>query len=517
MYRKKTYNCIDHKTMNEWLREWTFKFGMNTAIIDEEIRYSYKELEFYVNKLANGLHSIGIKKEDKVIVQLPNSFEFVMSCFALFKIGAIPIIAVPGLMKKELEKIIEHVQPVAYIHPINYMGFDYLDITRNLSRRYSSISYILSEKDIMNIAKSSSELENIDFADISYDDIALILLSGGTTNIPKMIPVSHGALAYHARMAGERCKLTSETKFLAILPVEHKLTLFSPGIMGTLFAGGTVIMSRSVSYEDVFPLIEKEKVNMIALVPTLAKIWLEVLEWDDTFDISSLEYVIVGGALLDKETATRLISTVNCKLIQAYGMSEGFLSLTDPDDSKEVMCNYQGKPISPYDEIKIVDENNNEVGVGEVGQLLVRGPYRFEGYYGINNKGFFTDDNFFYTGDKVMINSEGYLKVEGRINDQINRCGEKITPSEIEKYLKSYEKINDAIVIGVADELLGERSCACIKTEHKVIQLSEIHKVFTGLGVAQYKIPDQILLLKEWPYTKVGKINKNKLKKLALV
>lgn len=453
---------INGMNISKWLKKWAKKYGMKEALQDYKSTYSYGSLYTNVTNLSYGFYEMGIRKGDKIILQLHNCSEFVITCFALMCIGAIPVLVVPGLRINDLNIIAKKINPVAYIRPDEYMGFSYIETGISLKAQNSSIKYILGTIDIdtMMLCSYPEIMENISIED---RDIGVILLSGGTTNIPKLIPITHFAFAYHALCAGKICQFNEETVYMAVMPVEHKLTLFSPGIMGTLYSGGKVIMCPNSSCEEAFPIIEEKKVNAVSLVPSVAKIWIEDLVWDDSYDLSSMRYCIIGGARLEEIDACRIMNLLKCKIIQAYGMSEGFLSLSRCDDSFNARACYQGKPMSMYDEVKVIDEQGNELSYENEGELLIRGPYMFSGYYDMDSLKYFTPDGFYYTGDLGYITSDGYIKITGRKSDQINRMGEKIMPSEIEHYLMEHEKIKEAVVVGIPDMIFGERSCAFLK------------------------------------------------------
>ncbi|WWV72019.1 2,3-dihydroxybenzoate-AMP ligase [Sporomusa ovata DSM 2662] len=276
-------------------------------------------------------------------------------------------------------------------------------------------------------------------------------------------------------------------------------------------------MCKTTSSDEAFPLIEKERVTITALVPAMVNLLLEVLEWDNSNDISSLEVLQVGGSMLDENLAKRIMPEMQCRLQQVFGMAEGLICCTAIDDPDHIIHSCQGWPISEGDEIRIVDEDGNDVVQGQYGELLVRGPYTIRGYYRApeQNRKDFTSDGFYRSGDKARITPEGNIQIGGRIKEQINRAGEKIMPAEIESYLCSHPAIRNAALIGLPDDNLGERSCAYLITDNREINLTDIHKFLHDLGVARYKMPDQIELIDCWPLTSVGKVDKTKLKAMA--
>lgn len=509
----------EHLSLGEHLRQWAKKYKDKLAIVEGDNKLTYTEFDLKVDQLSLKLISKGIKKGDRVVVQLPNTMFFVVSCFALFRIGAIPVLALPANREHELDGIFELVQPSAYIIPDSYLGFNYRSMADSLAKKNQCVeNIIVDEEALRNLSSYDINVADLNLLKPSYRDTAFLLLSGGTTGTPKLIPRTHSGYIYNAKMAAKRCRINSESVYLTVLPSAHNFTFGNPGIIGTLAAGGKVVMCKASSCDEVFPLIEKEKVTITALVPALMNLWLEVLEWDDSYDISSLEVVQVGGAMLDEKVARRIISKMPFKLQQVYGIAEGLICSTSLDDSDDIISSCQGRTLSEYDDIKIVDESGENVEKGNYGELLVRGPYTIKGYYKLpeQNDKSFTKAGYYCTGDKARITLEGNIKIAGRIKEQINRAGEKIMPSEVEACLCMHPDIKEAAVIGVPDENLGERSCAYLITEGRKLNKIEIHEFLKDIGLAQYKIPDQINYIDFWPFTNVGKINKQKLREMIL-
>ena len=506
--------------LGQQLERWTEKYSNNIALVEGDERLTYKELEIKSKEMAFGFCNLGIKKNDKVVIQLPNSINFVITCFALFKIGAVPILALPAHRERELNGIFDLSKPVAYIISESFLGFNYKDMAKELIKNHLSVKHLIIDGKCTDaISLENVKGKNIEFEEPSYNDTAVLLLSGGTTGIPKLIPRTHIHYVYNAKCCAERCKLREDSTYLAVLPVEHNFPLACPGIIGVLASGGKVVMCKTTSPDEAFPLIEKEKVTITALVPSLVSLWLEALEWDDSNDISSLEVLQVGGSVLDQNLARSIEPKMNCKLQQVFGIAEGLICCTSLDDPEEVIYTTQGKPISEYDEVLIVDEDGNDVPYGEYGELIVRGLYTIKGYYNLpsENKKAFTVDGFYCSGDKARFTKEGNIQIGGRIKEQINRAGEKVMPSEVESYLCNHRDIKEAAVVGVKDKELGEKICAYLISENTSLSLKDVNKFLGDIGVAHYKRPDEIKIIDFFPLTSVGKVDKKKLKQMAEV
>ncbi|WP_339378905.1 salicylate synthase [Xenorhabdus sp. BG5] len=504
------------KTLDQQLAGWSSIWGNKTALIYQEQRLTYHELHQSAERLASGLYHRGIRRGDNVMVQLPNRISFVVTCFALFRLGAHPVLLMPTQRAHDVHALCQIARPVAYIIPDCIHGFDYREMAREVAASCPELQHIIVDGEAEEfIPFTAIENEPLNIIGPSYGDIAVLLLSGGTTGTPKLIPRTHDAYTYDFVLSARLCAINTESVYLAVLPVAHNFTLGSPGILGTLSQGGCVLLSDTASCDEAMPLIEEHKVTHLALVPALARLWEQARDWEQS-DLSSLRCLQVGGGRLTPELAAQVMARLG-PLQQVFGTAEGLLCYTRLDDPYEVIINTQGRPLSEEDEIKLVDNNLQPVASGEVGELITRGPYTITGYYRAeqHNTVAFTTDGFYRTGDLVRIRPDGNLIVEGRIKEQINRSGEKISTLEVETLLLQHPDIDDVVVIAVPDELLGERICACLPKSVNQPDPAQMQAFLHQKGVQRHKIPDQWLFVAYWPLTAVGKINKRQLVQMA--
>ncbi len=346
-------------------------------------------------------------------------------------------------------------------------------------------------------------------------DVAVFLLSGGTTGLPKLIARTHNDYAYNARRSAEVCGIDERTVYLGVLPLGHNFALACPGIMGTLLAGGTVVVGPSPDPAKVFPLIDREGVTATAAVPAIAQRWLEYRAADATDDLSSLRLLQVGGARLADELARRVRPTLGCALQQVFGMAEGLLNYTRLDDPADVICTTQGRPMSADDEIRVVDEFGDPVPDGEPGVLLTRGPCTPRGYYRAteHNARAFTPDGWYRTGDIIRLRADGNLVVEGRDKDMINRGGEKISAEEVENFAYQVPGVSLAAAVAMPDSSLGERVCLYVVAHPGTdVTLDDVRAVMQRAGAAHFKLPERLVLVDALATTKVGKIDKKALR-----
>lgn len=514
-YERKGY--WEPMSLGDLFRGWACRYPTRTALVDGSLRIDYAALDDKIDRLAAGFLALGLAAGDRVLVQLPNSLGFVATCFALFRLGAIPVLAMPAQRASDIDALCQLAEPVAYVVPDRFLGFDYRPMARDMADRYPFLRHIVVDGE----PESHSSLRGIERAPVLLDgpghrSVAVLLLSGGTTGTPKLIPRTHADYAYAAHASAELCRLGPDSVYLAALPVAHNFALCCPGLIGTLSVGGTVVLARTPGFDEAFPLIAREKVTITALVPALVALWVQAREWDDA-DLSSLTLLQVGGARLDPDLAARVTPALGCRLQQVFGMAEGLLCYTRLDDPENVVLTTQGRPLCPDDEIRIVDADGIDVAPGESGELLTRGPYTIRGYYraDAHNARVFTPDGFYRSGDLVRCTAQGNLVVEGRIKDQINRGGEKIAAAEIEQHLRDHPAVQDVAVVAVPDSHLGERTCAFLIAPMDVPDLASLHDFLRGHGLPRHKMPDQVELARSWPLTAIGKIDKRQLVLLA--
>ncbi|MEV4222974.1 AMP-binding protein [Nonomuraea sp. NPDC049725] len=474
------------QTFGDWLRELAKEHGDREAVD----RLTYAALDARADRLAAGLHGLGLRRGDRVVVQLPNEPVYFEVIFALFRLGALPVFALPAHRLNEITHLVTHSGAAAYV------------TTRALEVP-APVPRVLH-------ADALPYEDPIDLDGPRPEDVAFLQLSGGSTGLPKLIPRTHDDYLYSVRASAEICELSPSTVYLCALPVAHNFPMSSPGVLGVMHAGGRVVLAPQPSAEVAFGLIERERVTMTAVVPPLALLWLDAARRTGR-DLSSLEVLQVGGAKLAAETARRVRPELGCRLQQVFGMAEGLVNYTRSDDPDEIVETTQGRPISPDDEILVVDDDDRPVPPGEVGHLLTRGPYTIRRYYGDSDPGAFTADGFYRTGDLVRVTPTGHLVVEGRAKEVINRGGEKVSPEEVESHLLAHPRIRDAAVVAVADPYLGERSHAFVLNREPVT-VAEVRAFLRERGLAAYKIPDRIEFAGEFPVTGVGKTSKKDLR-----
>ena len=516
LYREKGY--WQDKPLTSLLDEQLDHNRNGIALADGKRSISYQQLAKYSDNLAANFAQRGLKKYDTALIQLPNCIEFYISYFALLKLGVAPVCALFNHQKTELQSYCEILQPTLIIASSMHDLFNDQYFSDELFNRFNCVNTLIIDHN-----KGNSELKQAYLTDQAFEaptldpeDVAFFQLSGGSTGTPKLIPSTHNDYLYSVVASAEICQLNGETRYLCALPAPHNFPLSSPGALGIFYAGGSVVLASDPSPTTCFPLIEHYQITHTALVPPALQLWLGHAAQSGA-DLSSLQLIQVGGAKLSATVAEQVEPLLGCALQQVFGMAEGLVNYTRLDDDTWSVINTQGKPISPDDEIKIVDEHNNAVPFGTVGRLLTRGPYTFRGYYKspVHNADAFDEDGFYSSGDLVQQLPSGHIIVEGRDKDQINRGGEKIAAEEVENLLLGHDDITQAAIVSMPDSTLGEKSCAFIIVNDaapKKLTALLLRKYLRHLGIADFKVPDKFKFVTSLPLTAVGKVDKKALR-----
>lgn len=496
------------ETFGAFLADRASRFATRVAVVAGEERRTYAELDERATQLGEGFADLGIAPGDRVIVQLPNVIEYVEVLFGLWRAGALPVFALPAHRRTELVAFAETAEAVAIVTVQRHAGFDHGTLARSVAETVESVRHVLLPADLDALRGPSHRV----LWEPRASSVAFLQLSGGTTGTPKLIPRTHDDYLYSVRESAAICGLSTDTVYLCALPAAHNFPMSSPGILGVLHVGGTVVFAPSPDPATCFALIARERVTVTSLVPPLALAWLDARRPEH--DLSSLELLQVGGAKLTPEVARRVRPVLGCALQQVFGMAEGLVNYTRLDDPEDVVLATQGCPISELDELRVVGEDGEDVAPGELGHLLTRGPYTIRGYYADADPASFTPDGFYRTGDVVRRLASGHLVVEGRAKDQINRGGEKIAPDEVEDHLLAHPGVHDAAVVGVPDDRFGERSCAVIVPRGgcEPPTGAEVRRFLRERGVAAFKVPDRVEVVEAFPQTGVGKVSRRDLR-----
>lgn len=507
------------------------------ALVDGAVRFSYHELAARADGAALRLRGLGLRPDDRVLVQLPNGWEFIVLTLACLRLGVIPVLALTPHRHHEMSYLAEHAEARAIAVPARFRGFDHRGMAHDIARAVPTVQRVLvsaGEPDIGAVGATADRAAAVDvdlralcrpaddvpaartLLDAAAPDsraVALMVLSGGTTGLPKLIARTHDDYGCHARRTAEISQFGRDTVYLAVLPMAHSMSLGM--LLATLRSGGRVIVASSPAPVTALGLVERERVTATAVVPAIAQSWLNHQEADPRHDLRSVRLLLVGGARLPDRVAERMVPTLTRNLQQGYGMAEGLVCLTRIGDPDDVTTRSQGRPICADDEIILVDEDGRRVPPGEPGVLLTRGPCTPRGYYRAaeHNACAFVGDGWLWTGDIVRIRDDGNVVVEGRDKDMINRGGEKVSAEEVENLAYQVDGVGFAAAVAMPDPDLGELVCLyVVPRDGARVTLADVRSVMESAGVARFKWPERLELVGALPRTNIGKIDKKALR-----
>ncbi|PWU52123.1 2,3-dihydroxybenzoate-AMP ligase [Micromonospora globispora] len=497
------------------------------SLVDGDVRLTFRELLARADGAADRMRALRIRPDDRIVLQLPNRWEHVLVTVACLRLGAIPVWALPQHRHHELTGVVAHAEARAIVVPDRYRGFDHQAMAHEIVAAVPSAEHVLvagadlrpGSVDLHALCAPAEHPDEVaaalDAAAPGGEAVATLLLSGGTTGLPKLIARTGNDLAYMMKRAAEVCGFGPDTRYLAVLPLGHGFPNTGPGVLGTLLVGGRVVIAASPAPEVAFAAIEREGVTATSAVPAIVQRWLEHRDQVPDADLSSLRLLQVGAARLPGAVAGQIGPKLGCTLQQVFGMGEGLLCLTRLDDPAEVVQHTQGRPISPDDEILVVDADGEPVPPGEPGVLLTRGPYTPRGYYRAPelNARAFVGDGWYCTGDVVRQTADGSLVVVGREKDVINRGGEKITAEEVETFAGKVDGVSQAAAVAMPDAQLGEAVCLfVVPATGRQVDLADVREVLLDAGLARFKLPERLVTIDAMPMTGVGKVDKKALR-----
>ena len=523
-YRRAGY--WEDRTLGSLLWEVADERPDDVAVVDGDVRLTYAELVARADAAAVRLRETGLDADDRVLVQLPNGWEFLVFTLGCFRAGVIPVMALPAHRRYELRHLAALSESRAIAVPDVLRDFDHQQLAHDLADELPDLEIVLVlgtstgrshslDALIAPPSDASAARRQADEWEPDPDAPACFLISGGTTGLPKLITRTHNDYVCNIRATSATAELTADDVYLGTLPASHNFPLACPGALGMLLIGGRVVMLPSPEPVRAFAAIEREGVTLSAAVPAVVQRWIEQQEEAGGDQLRTLRLLQVGGSRLPDEFARRITPVLGCTLQQVFGMAEGLINTTRIDDPDEVICTTQGRPVHPADEVRVIDPLGTDAPDGTPGALYTRGPYTPRGYYNApeHNSRSFLPGGWYGSGDIVVRVDGGNLVVHGRDKDMINRGGEKISAEEIESLIYSMPGIEMVAAVAMPDPGLGERLCVYVVAKPgSSPNLQAIRDHLDRTGVARFKLPDRLELVAELPMTKVGKLDKKALR-----
>jgi len=512
-------------TLGDLLDKAADIFPDKEAFCDGRTRLTFAHAREMTNRLALALLNIGIAPQDRVLIQLPNWNEFVLAYFAVQKIGGIVVMALDRHRQYELGHLAALTGATAWIVAERYKKTDYLPIVQEVVREHPGLkSVVLARSEGQGAFLSMERLmegATLDSADLRKlremrpDPMAVAHMgpTGGTTGLPKVVPRTHNSLICGAEYVSYAWDIDSRDVCLLAGPIGHDLT-FTKGLLCSLFTLGKTVLLDSMDMKGVCETIAREKVTAIPWVPTLAKRLIDFAGLKD-YDLSSLKGMYCGGGVSLPEVVEGVIEKLHCTFYNSYGGTEGQSTITRSYESLETVLHTVGKPTCPHDTYRVVSPEGKELPLSTSGELIVKGPGVFTGYYKApeENAKVFTEEGFFRTGDLARIDEKGNVTLTGRIKEMINRGGESISAKEIETLIIGHPDVDNVAVIPMPDPQLGERVCAYVQCRPETeLTFEAIIAYLKQQKASVLHLPERIEFIAALPFTKVEKVDK-----LALV
>ena len=518
----------EDRILGRVLRETAATEPERTAVVDARGRYSYGELAARVDEVALGLLDLGVRRSDVVSVQLPNWFEFIVAAFALERIGAVINPIAPIFRQNELRTMFRLARPVAVIVPAEFRGFDHASMLVELAPVSPTVRTVivvdgvqgqgdLSWDELVGRGRSSSiDRRALDLLTPAPNDVYEIIFTSGTTGEPKGVMHTHNTLWAANRAMIEVQSYTQDDVFHMASTFAHQTGLL---FGARLFAqnGATGVFQDMWDAASFLDLIERERITSSAgAAPFLADV-LRV-EGLEQRDLSSWRIFGCFGAPIPLPLLEEAKRRLPCRVMPGWGMSEvGLVTSTSPTDAEEKAMTTDGKPL-PSMAVRVVDESGNDVAPGEEGDLLCTGSGEFVGYVQGRavTESCYVDGGWFTTGDRARIDADGFIRITGRTKDLLIRGGENVPVKEIEDVLIRHPNVRTAAVVGAPHERLGEVGCAFVVADGEPPTMGELRDHFERAGVTRQFWPELLHVLDEMPMTPSGKVQKFKLRELAL-
>ncbi|WP_134701518.1 AMP-binding protein [Ammoniphilus sp. YIM 78166] len=537
---------LHYTTIGDLLDSTTAKYPDKDAVvyIERDLRYSYKQFQETCNQVAKGLISLDIQKGEHIAIWATNVPEWVVTQFASAKMGAVLVTVNTSYRAHELEYLLHQSDSTTLLLIDGYRGTSYTDIVYEIcpelkealpgqlqSQRLPKLKNViyLGEEtkpgmykwsDLVDQGSAISDRDLIARqAQLKPEDVINMQYTSGTTGFPKGVMLSHYNIINNALNVAESQRITENDKICIPVPFFHCFGC----VMGTLASvatGATMVPLVTFDPERVLKAVELEKCTALYGVPTMFIAELNHPAFH-TYDLSSLRTGIMAGSPCPIEVMKKVVELMGAKEVTiAYGQTESspVITQTRYNDSIERRVSTVGKALENV-EVKIVDPaTGEEVERTVQGELCTRGYHVMAGYYNMpeQTSKAIDVDGWLHTGDLATMDEQGYVKITGRLKDMIIRGGENIYPREIEEFLYTHPKIFDVQVVGVPDERYGEQVAAFIKVKEGEVLSPEEVKAFCEGRIARYKIPYYIHIVQEYPMTASGKIQKYKLRELAI-
>lgn len=513
-------------TLVEALQQSFAAHADNVALHTPEGRVTYAQLDEVTDRFAAGLLEMGLEPLDRVLFQLNNCKEVIFAFVGCLKAGLIPVCTLPAHREREIEYLGRHVDARAHIVQGDDPKFDFGAFALKIQAKVPTVRHVISVRaaesrpgiwrleDIVEGQSGKSSVATLHSLPRDPFQVAIFQLSGGTTDVPKVIPRMQNDFLLNAQLTAAWLGFRPTDVMFMPMPMIHNACMVCFWVP-TLLTGAAYSIPADMTPETWALCMRAAPPTWIGLIRAL----LPRLDAVAEMDAQLLEKV---RGFWCPDAARTLREKFGKPSYAMFGMSEGMNMYTRATDSQDVRDWSVGRPLSRFDEVRLVEPGTtNEVAPGQIGELICRGPYTLSGYYNApeRNREAFTSDGFYRTGDLMVfaeVQGERIFSFAGRNKDVVVRGHEKINCEEVENGVSTHPAVAGCAVIGMPDPALGERACIYIvlKKGKSPPTVGELGQHMQSLGFAKFKWPERIEIIDALPLTKVGKLDKAALREL---
>lgn len=482
---------------------------------------TYRELDEASDRLGAGFLGLGLVPLDRMVLQLANVPDLIVTVIACWKAGLIPVCTLAAHREQEIGYLSALSEARAHVVHFDDPKFDFLEFARHMQRVAPTLSHIVgvgggkgpkgldTVESLSAKHSASTARRRLETLDGDPRQVAVFQLSGGTTGVPKIIPRFHDEYLYNMREVAAFLDFRCDDTLFFPMPMAHNANMVC-GWGPTLLSGGCVAVEPRVDSDSIAAIVRATKPTWLASAKVTL---LRLLAANKAFDLSGVRGII------STDSAALVRRQLGVPGFHIFGMTEGTIMFTRDGDADEILDTSVGRPISTLDEIRLlVPGTELDVALGETGELAVRGPYTFRGYYRApdRNAEVFTRDGYYRSGDLMsarQIDGQTYYVFEGRLKDVIDRGNEKINCEEVERQVRFHPAVADVAIVAMPDEAYGERACAfIIAAADDAPSVSELGSFLEAQGLARFKWPERIEAIDAFPMTKSGKLDKSALR-----
>ena len=493
------------------------------AIIFEDKRISYWELEARANRLANSLAELGVGAGDRVAMLQVNCHQYIEAYFATARLDAVYVPLNFRARADELTHMLNDAAP-----KVIFAGARYVNLVKECAQNVDALEHFVALEDEAEgwlsydaLIENGDDYERVPEDD--DDDVTMILFTSGTTSFPKGVMLTHDSFSSYILTTVTPADPEEETSNILTVPLYHVAGVQS--VMAAIFAGRTLLIQRQFEAKQWMEMVERERANRAMMVPTMLKMLMDHPDFH-RYDLSSLEVITYGAAPMPMPVIRQAIQDFpGASFINAFGQTETAATITmlPPEDhvldgdEEEVERKLKhlssiGKPLDDVD-VRIFDEDGELVALGETGEIAARGARLMKGYW--NQEDATTEtirDGWLFTGDLGYQDEDGYIYLAGRAKDFIKRGGEMVSPEEVEQVLQSHDAIEEAAIIGVPDLDWGERVRAIVVLKDGERASEDDISEYCRQRLASFKKPESVVFCEELPRNQMGKVLKRILK-----